>query len=217
MTSLSSPKPHPPTCLPGFEHINRFWDNKNNCFVAKILPGEFYVTRNHEQVATTLGSCVSACIWDEKIGIGGMNHFMLPLTEKEAHEVNWGQRNNAGDATRYGNYAMEHLINEILKHGGKRKNLRAKVFGGGKVMQSTNDVGKKNAEFVLDYLDMENIMILSQDLGNLYPRKLIFAPQTGKVLMKRLETLHNDTIITRETSYRDSIVHKPVEGDIELF
>lgn len=204
-------------CIEGFEHINRFWDNHHESFVAKILPGEFYITRTNEAIATTLGSCVSACLWDEDVGIGGMNHFMLPLTEKEIHEINWGQRNNASDATRYGNYAMEHLINEILKNGGRRKYLRAKVFGGGKVMRAENDVGQKNVEFVLEYLDMESIPLLSHDLGNTCPRKVFFIPQTGQIFMKRLASMHNDTIITRESSYRDSIVHQPVEGDIELF
>lgn len=206
-----------PNCLPEFGHINRYWDRQRHSYVAKILPGEFYVTLEPEAIATTLGSCVSACIWDEQLGIGGMNHFMLPLTEKEAHEINWGQRNKAGDATRYGNYAMEHLINEVLKHGGRRKHLRAKAFGGGQVMRTVTDIGQKNVQFVLEYLETENIPLLGHDLGSIYPRKVLFTPKTGKVLMKRLADLHNDTVITREQSYRDSIVHQPVEGDIELF
>lgn len=217
MNSNVSPirKPELPNCLPGFEHINRFWDKRHNCHVAKILPGEFYVTQATEQIATTLGSCVSACIWDTHKGVGGMNHFMLPLTEKELHEVTWG--NVRSDATRYGNYAMEHLVNEILKNGGLRKNLRAKVFGGGKVLKQANDIGEKNALFVLEYIDVENIRLVSQDLGRNYPRKVLFDPLTGKVLMKRLKAVHNDTIFTREKDYQTTIAAKPVEGDIELF
>lgn len=206
-----------PECLPAFKHINRYWDKHRNIPVAKILPGEFYVALHYEAIATTLGSCVSACIWDEKYGVGGMNHFMLPLTEKQLHEVNWGQRNNTSDATRYGNYAMEHLINEILKHGGLRRNLRAKVFGGGKVMRQMSDIGQRNAEFALDYLEMENIPIISQDLGKTYPRKVLFVPSIGKVMLKRLRSLHNDTLLTREHNYRDSIMHQSIEGDVELF
>lgn len=208
-------KPALARCLPGFEHISRYWDRNQNCITAKILPGEFYVTKTNEKIATTLGSCVSACIWDERNAIGGMNHFMLPLTDKELHEVTWG--NAKSDATRYGNYAMEHLINEILKNGGVRRNLKAKVFGGGKVLTQANDIGKKNAEFVLDYLRIEGITLLSQDLGDTFPRKVIFDPQTGKVLIKKLRTIHNDTIVVREKDYQAAIIHKPIEGDIELF
>ncbi len=208
-------KPPLPACLPGFEHVNRFWDNQRKTYVAKILPGEFYVTRGNESVATTLGSCVSACIRDRKIGIGGMNHFMLPLTAQESDKVRWG--NEVSDATRYGNYAMEHLINEIIKHGGIRKNLEAKVFGGGKILRQANDIGTKNADFVIDYLATENIPIIASDLKDTVPRKVIYTPVTGQAFIKQLQSLHNDTIATREKDYRDTIEHKPVEGDIELF
>ena len=98
-------------CLPEFSHINHYWDEQRQCVVAKILPGEFYMTRGAISIATTLGSCISACIWDDVTGIGGMNHFMLPATDKDVTDVNWGQRGLVTDATRYGNYAMEHLIN----------------------------------------------------------------------------------------------------------
>lgn len=207
--------PKPARALPGFDHINRYWDRRHNLYVAKILPGEFYVTRANEKIATTLGSCVSACIWDEKMGIGGMNHFMLPLTEKELHQVTWG--NVKSNATRYGNYAMEHLINEILKNGGRKKNLQVKVFGGGHVLQQSNDIGNKNADFVLKYIHIEELPLIAQDLGSNCPRKVIFDPITGKVLMKRLRSIHNDTIMIREQDYQKTLTGKPVEGDIELF
>lgn len=204
-------------CLPEFSHVNHYWDRQKKVVVAKILPGEFYMTSQNVGIATTLGSCVSACIWDEKMGLGGMNHFMLPLTTQEAHEVNWGQRGLNSDATRYGNFAMEHLINMILIHGGRKKSLQAKVFGGGKVMKNMSNVGNKNIDFVLSYLDTENIPITSQDLGSEYPRKVLFDPSTGRVFVKRLKNLHNDTIVKRERDYETSIESKPVDGDIELF
>ncbi len=204
-------------CLPEFDHINHYWDRQKKVVIAKILPGEFYMTSQRMAIATTLGSCVSACIWDEKIGLGGMNHFMLPLTTQEVHEVNWGQRGLVSDATRYGNFAMEHLINMILVHGGRRKNLRAKVFGGGKVMKQISNIGMKNSEFVLDYLATENIPIVGQDLGDVCPRKILFEPLTGRAFVKRLDNLHNDTIFKREQDYEIQIEKKPVDGDIELF
>lgn len=204
-------------CLPEFEHINHYWDKHRETVVAKILPGEFYMTQDNVMIATTLGSCISACIWDCKVGIGGMNHFMLPLTDKEAHNVDWGKRGQASDATRYGNFAMEHLVNTILKHGGRRVNLRAKVFGGGKVLKQMSDIGQKNITFVLSYLEKENINIVGSDIGSFYPRKVLFNPKNGRVFVKKLDNLHNDTIVKRETNYRSSIDTKPVDGDIELF
>jgi len=204
-------------CLPEFVHVNHYWDSQRSKVVAKILPGEFYMTKRDIVIATTLGSCVSACIWDCKIGIGGMNHFMLPLTDKEAHEVDWGQRGMASDATRYGNFAMEHLINNILKNGGRKVNLRAKVFGGGKVLKKMSDVGERNIEFVEHYLEEENIPIVGADLGSYYPRKIVFEPSTGKAFVKTIDNLHNDTIVKREKDYRSSIEHAPIDGDIELF
>ena len=183
--------------------------------MAKILPGEFYVTKHDEWIATTLGSCVSACIWDEFANIGGMNHFMLPLTEQESHKVTWG--NVASEATRYGNYAMEHLINEILKNGGVRSRLKAKVIGGANVMSQMTDIGQKNSRFVLNYLELESIPILSRDLLDTYPRKVLFDPKTGRAKMKKLKSLHNDTIANRESHYRQEILDHKVEGDVELF
>ncbi|WP_269082197.1 chemoreceptor glutamine deamidase CheD [Thalassomonas actiniarum] len=204
-------------CLPEFTHINHYWDRQRQMVVAKILPGEFYITTENIAIATTLGSCIAACIRDTRTGMGGMNHFMLPHTLKEAAEVNWGQRKRICDATRYGNYAMEHLINKILSHGGRRCNFRAKVFGGGKVLKQMSDVGQSNIDFVLGYLKDENIRIDNADLGGDYPRKVIFEPGTGKVYMKRLDNLHNDTIVRRERDYKYKIDHQAVGGDIELF
>jgi len=204
-------------CLPEFSHINHYWDRKLKMVVAKILPGEFYMSKAKVVIATTLGSCVSACIWDEKNQVGGMNHFMLPLTDKEAHEVNWGQRGMATDSTRYGNFAMEHLINMILKNGGDKANLKAKVFGGGKVLKKMSNVGQKNIEFVLAYLKTENIKIESSDLGAFLPRKVLFEPQTGRAFMKTIDNLHNDTIAQREDTYRSRIDHSETDGDVELF
>lgn len=214
MVSLLKKDAAPP-CFPGFERVNRFWSPQQKKYVAKILPGEFYVSRADEMIATTLGSCVSACIWDQQNNIGGMNHFMLPMTEVEASKVAWGSVQN--DATRYGNYAMEHMINEILKNGGMRSNLMAKVFGGGRVLNHANDVGAGNIEFVLEYLKCENIPIISKDLGDTYPRKVMFNPLNGKALMKKMQNIHNNEIVSQEVSYSQSICKKPVEGEIELF
>ena len=201
--------------LAGFDGIKRYWDPVNGIVAAKLLPGEYYVTKDNEMITTVLGSCIAACIRDKVTGIGGMNHFMLPETSED--KLTNGEEVVVGKATRYGNFAMEHLINSILANGGKRKNLEVKVFGGGKIIPILGDVGIKNIGFVLDYIDTEALELSAQDLGDIYPRKVNYYPQTGKVRMKKIRTLHNQTIINRETQYHKSIRDIPVESDIELF
>jgi len=212
--SLLGSKELPPA-LSGFERVKRYWDRSNNVVAAKILPGEYYVTTQDEMVTTVLGSCVSACIRDRVFGVGGMNHFMLPL---DTTGEGWsGSSDLLSSATRYGNFAMEHMINDILKNGGRRKNLEAKVFGGGQIIATMTDVGRKNIDFVLSYLEQEGLAIASQDLGDIYPRKVNYYPASGRVRVKRLRHLHNDTIVRREQSYRHELEEQPVEGGIELF
>jgi chemotaxis protein CheD len=205
----------PEPSIDGFKRIKRYWDKGHSSVAAKLLPGEYYVTNSDELITTVLGSCVSACIRDKETGVGGMNHFMLPETTQ--HKLNTGVESVVGNATRYGNYAMEHLINTILENGGKRKNLQVKIFGGGKIISTMGDVGRKNVEFVLEYIDTEALKLMTQDLGDIYPRKVIFFPKTGKVLMKKLKDLHNETIVLRERQYSTSILDKPVVSEIELF
>ncbi|NIQ11235.1 MAG: chemoreceptor glutamine deamidase CheD [candidate division Zixibacteria bacterium] len=202
----------PPDCLPGFENIKRYWDKKDNHFIAKILPGEYYVTRYNEGIVTVLGSCISACIRDPISGVGGMNHFMLPSTESEnSSKGSWTQ------SARFGNFAMELLINEILKNGGKRDHLEVKVFGGGKIIQNMTDVGNRNIDFVIDYLNKEGLVILSQDVGDVFPRKVYYNPKNGVARVKRLQSLHDLSIVERESEYMKNINEKPKSGDIDLF
>ncbi len=200
--------------LPGFEHINTYYDKVHNIPTAKLLPGEYYVTTKAEAVVTVLGSCVSACIRDRVFGIGGMNHFMLPIHEGE--RSTW-QGSVVDHITRFGNYAMEHLINDILSHGGMRKNLEVKVFGGGRIVQGLSDIGACNARFVLSYLQEEGLPVLTQDLNGNYPRKIYYFPKTGRVLMKKLASLHNNTLIEREKKYFRAIEDQPVGGEVDLF
>lgn len=210
--ALRSTSPNPPLCLPGFEHIRRRWDDVYQAFTARILPGEFYVTNQEEGISTTLGSCISACIRDKRSGLGGMNHFMLPSDEKGSTLAS-----SLSAATRYGNHAMEHLINTILRNGGRRENLEVKLFGGGRIIANMTDVGRRNIAFVLDYLATENLEAVAADVGNTFPRMVIYFPTTGKVRVKRLRSLHNNTIAAEETRYIESINKQPISGDVELF
>lgn len=161
--------PKPAKALRGFSDINRYWDRQRKLYAAKILPGQYYVTTQDELIVTVLGSCVSACIRDPAMGIGGMNHFMLPLGADSSKLMS---RNS--DATRYGNFAMEKLINDILKNGGRRDYLEIKVFGGGKVIQhmTETDIGGRNIRFVREFLATEGFSIASEDLGDVSHVKL---------------------------------------------
>jgi chemotaxis protein CheD len=191
---------------------NLYYDRTFDMEASKILPGEYYVTRREMVLVTVLGSCVAACIRDKTNGIGGMNHFMLP---KSTHEKSsW-----VSASARYGAYAMEVMINQILKQGAKRENLEAKVFGGGAVIKnmSTISVGDDNAKFALDYLQKERVPVVAKDLLGTLPRKIYFFPHTGKVLMKKLNSLPNDTILMREQEYSSRLTTSNIEGDIELF
>ena len=211
--SLTQPPMRPE--LSGFKHINRYWDKTHDSYAAKILPGEYYVTIHDELIVTVLGSCVSACIRDKVFGIGGMNHFMLPASKGD----DVGSFGAAGESTRYGNFAMEQMINDILKNGGRRENLEIKVFGGGRVLKNmtTLDIGKKNIDFVLQYIKDESLKLTAEDLGDVYPRKVLFFPASGKVRVKKLRSMHNNTIIERENKYSQRIKKEPVTGEIDLF
>lgn len=187
-------------------NIKQYFDPTNNCQVAKILPGEYYVTRKEEMITTVLGSCVSACIYDPSRNWGGMNHFMLPGTEKDESA-----------SARYGLFAMESLINEILKLGSRKENLKAKLFGGGQIIAQMTDVGLKNIRFAKTFLYSEGIPLESSDLGLVYPRKVNFFPATGRVMVKRLQSLNNNTIQEREHEYMRRLTQQPIAGDIDLF
>ena len=202
-----------PRALRGFGHINRYWDKINNTIAAKILPGELYVTQVDEIITTVLGSCISACIRDPLAGVGGMNHFMLPIS-KDMSLLD----DKASSAARYGNFAMEQLINEILKNGGQRRNLEVKIFGGGHVLANMTDVGKRNIDFAVEYIRLEGLRLVAEDVGDKYPRKIQYNPITGKARMKKLRSMHNRTIADREEAYMHTI-EKPeaIAGDIELF
>ena len=206
----------PPPILPGFAHIQRFWDPENACWTVKILPGEYYVTRGDEAVSTVLGSCVSACVRDPVRNVGGMNHFMLP-EDATVGANNWLDP-AVGLATRYGSYAMESLINDLLKLGALRERLELKVFGGGRILAGMTDVGDRNINFVRNFIQIEGLSIAAEDLGGTQPRKVIYFPANGRVRMRRLRPVENRIISHHEKLYLESIGNKAAGGgDVELF
>lgn len=190
---------------------NIYYDRIFDQDAAKILPGEYYCTQKDMLIVTVLGSCVAACIRDRVSGVGGMNHFMLPGDSEPDSPVS--------SSMRYGTYAMEMLINHILKLGGSRHNLEAKVFGGGNVLSgfTTLNVGERNAQFVRQFLQAEKIRVIAEDLMDVHPRKVYFFPRTGRVLVKKLKQLNNNTLANREQDYARRLQKTAVSGEVELF
>ena len=197
-----------------FSHIRRMNDSRFPTEVACILPGEFFVSREPMVVYTVLGSCISACIRDPIAGVGGMNHFMLPAPKEHQSGGAWG-----GESTRYGSFAMEQLINEILKRGGMKHRLEVKLFGAGRIYDGGIDVGARNTEWVLQYLKTEGYTLAKSDLGDVFPRKVYYFTDSGRVLMKKLERVKNRTIVDRETEYQHQIEVEPIaqESNVTLF
>ncbi|WJF90411.1 chemoreceptor glutamine deamidase CheD [Paraburkholderia bonniea] len=170
-----------------------YYDNEFQRPGVKLLPNEFYTTSEDMVLSTVLGSCVAACIQDRTAGIGGMNHFMLPDDGADAGQP-------ASEAMRYGAYAMELLINELIKAGGRRERFEAKVFGGAAVLanMTTLNIGDRNSSFVRRYLALENIPILAEDLQGTHPRKVVFIPRTGQVMVKKLRLNQEASVAERE-------------------
>ena len=183
-----------------------YWDAHFRNEAVKVLPGEYFVHDEDVLITTTLGSCIAACIWDRERRIGGMNHFMLP--------------EGSGDSGRYGSFAMELLINELLKRGASRLTLEAKIFGGGAVISGMNtiNVGERNTQFVIDYLQTERIPIVSRDVLEIYPRKVCFLPASGKAMVKRLAPAHADMLLAQDRAAAQRAA--PVAsggGSVDLF
>jgi chemotaxis protein CheD len=174
----------------------------------KVLPGEYFVSSDDIVIMTVLGSCIAACLWDGRARVGGINHFMLP----------------DGDVTdgsgRYGSFAMELLINEMIKLGARRETMQAKVFGGAQVMAgfTSMNVGERNTAFVMEYLSTERIPVISQDVLDIHPRKVCFFPVTGKALVKRLAHSHPETLAVEERRGNALFVAKSnAGGSVDLF
>ncbi|HLZ97419.1 MAG TPA: chemoreceptor glutamine deamidase CheD [Steroidobacteraceae bacterium] len=211
----SQEKSNLPAAAPGFEHVKRYWDPGCERWSAKILPGEYFVTRSDEAITTVLGSCIAACIRDPVTRIGGMNHFMLPEDGSPGKSA-WTE-GPGGLSTRYGTYAMESLINELMKLGARRDRLEVKLFGGGRILSSMTDVGQKNIAFARGFLQLEGFNIAAEDVGDVYPRRVLYFPATGVVMMKRLRALDVSAIAQREDIYKTRLAAKPAGDDVELF
>ncbi len=171
----------------------------------KVLPGEYFVMNEEILIMTTLGSCIAACLWDRNARVGGLNHFMLP--------------EGSDDSGRYGSYAMEVLIREMVKLGAQRGSLEAKVFGGGAVIggMGSSKVGERNTEFVMDYLKTERIPVVSKDVLDIYPRKVCFMPASGKAMVKRLASANTGALLAQDRAAMQRAAPATSSGSINLF
>ena len=184
-----------------------FWYEPHfQCEAVKVLPGEYFVDNEDIPIMTTLGSCIAACLWDRASGVGGLNHFMLP--------------DGDGENGRYGAYAMELLINEMMKRGASRRSLEAKIFGGGQVVSGmeTMNIGERNTRFVLDYLRTERIPVVSKDVLDVYPRKVCFLPASGKAMVKRLASTNTAALLAQERAAAQQAAPViAIGGSVDLF
>lgn len=185
-----------------------YFDHHFQFNAVKVLPGEYFVANENLVITTVLGSCIAACIWDSRMRVGGINHFMLP--DGDSMDV----------SGRYGSYAMELLINEMLKHGARRETMQAKIFGGAQVMHgfTTMNVGERNTAFVVSYLQTERIPVVSEDVLDIYPRKVCFFPVTGKAMVKRLAHAHPEALVAQERGGNaQTVVQVTSGGSVDLF
>jgi chemotaxis protein CheD len=194
------------------ESSGRYYDQNMEMTVVKLMTGDCYVTADpREMLVTILGSCISVCIRDPLAKVAGMNHILLPGDAKQS-------RDESGFATRFGVFAMEELINGLLKLGGHKSRFEVKIFGGGNVLQnSTATIGDKNIHFVKGFLRAEGIKIISEDVGGDWARRLHFFPDTGKAMIRKLQRKEDMVILDKEKEYAKKIIQKPAEPEVDLF
>lgn len=192
---------------------HHYFDREFGISAVKLLPGEYYVTSKDMVLTTVLGSCVSACVRDKTAGIGGMNHFMLP------EDADPTSRDTTA-AMRYGAYAMEMLLNELFRGGARRERLEAKVFGGGAVLANMTllNVGERNADFVLRYLEMEQVRVAAQDLRGSLPRRINYFPETGRVTVRKLKQQDDALLVQHdEQALAQALLKKKGGNKVEIF
>ncbi len=194
---------HPPN--------QRVYERRNEIELVSLLSGDCYIsTQPNQMLQTVLGSCVAACMRDPIAKVAGMNHFLLP------EQMDGTTPRDVGHAARFGAFAMEKLINGLLKYGAMRHRLEVKVFGGANINNQSNLIGSKNVAFVRQFLSQEGMKIISEDLGGNYPRRVHYFADTGKVMLRCLRRTEDMRVVDEEKQYAKSVI-KPLGGDVELF
>ncbi|MBT8765994.1 chemotaxis protein CheD [Metapseudomonas boanensis] len=196
---------------PGAIAANRYYDPDLGLPAVKILPGEHYATGEDRVLVSVLGACIGVCLLDPECAVGGMNHFLLPDTGTRVRE--------AHDAAGHGKLAMDQLLDALYKLGARHERLEARVFGAANLPNAllSPDAALRVVEFVHSYLDSEGIPLITEDVLGEYPRKIYFFPASGKVLLKKLKSLHNETLLQRELEYILYLKRAEVLGPYDLF
>ncbi|MGH1462014.1 MAG: chemotaxis protein CheD [Neptuniibacter sp.] len=198
-----------PSALRGFEGFKPFWEPRWSKYAVKVAPGEFYVSNSDMVITTVLGSCISVCIHDPVKKLGGLNHFMLP---------NSGSNDDLSRSMRYGFFAMEQLINELMKYGCRRESLQIKLTGGGEMIRSAiNQIGQQNIDFILQYLKDEGLNFIASDLGGNRARKVAYFPLEGRMLVNKLDHREDQRLIEEERTFRVDVDSHLDDTDVELF
>lgn len=192
----------------------RSFQDSTGATLVNVAPGDHYVTDDpNEVVVTLLGSCVAACARDTLTGVGGLNHFLLPTSD--AHDLSQG----GDEAMRFGDFAMEKLLNTIYRRGGQRGRIEFKIFGGARVLggNSMLKIGEQNIAFVENFLRTEGFPIVARSVGGTAPRRLRFHPATGRAFVQELDRTSAATVTTQEENYRKTIERRAPAGDVEFF
>lgn len=199
-----------------YDGVRRYYDQNLEMTVVKLMTGDCYFTADsREMLVTILGSCISVCLRDPMAKIGGMNHILLPGDNNLKL-----QKGDLGYSTRFGAYAMEELINGMLKLGASKSRMEAKIFGGGNVIESSTAIGTKNIMFAKDFLIQEKIPIVSEDVGGETPRRLHFFPDDGKAMIRKLQRREDFVILEKEKEYEEKLKSKfntKAEPEVDLF
>lgn len=176
-----------------------------------IYIGGVFASRDGAVVRTLLGSCVAACLWDPRSGVGGMNHFLLPQPTNGESQ---------GELSRFGVHAMELLIGRIQRLGGDRRTVQAKVFGGGHVLQIVGAgacVPEQNIRFVREFMAGEGIPVVAEDLGGTAARQVVFHTRSGKALLKRLPATQVPQLEVERAHQQEAARLQAKKGDVTLF
>lgn len=194
-----------------FSNIEQSWDHNLERNVWTIHPGDYCIINNNDVLCTVLGTCIAVTILDVKNHITGMNHFLLPDDNGKANSKD-------SYSARYGCWAMEHLINDMIKYGAERKHMEFKYFGASRLLKMKSvDVAGKNIAFIENFMKEEGIRVRSKDVGGSSPRKIFIFPDTGKVLVKKLSANKSKDLEKEEKTYFDSINENHEEGDVDIF
>ncbi|MES0349683.1 MAG: chemotaxis protein CheD [Desulfobacteria bacterium] len=187
--------------------MQQFYSQKLKKTLIILTAGEYFATQNGEVLYTVVGSCIATCIYDEEREVAGMNHFLLPGMVRPDDML-------SSQVGRYGMFAMELLIGELIKLGARRNELKAKLFGGGKVLtfrKNDGDVTGSNIRFARKFLELEGIATVKEDVGGNRGRKILFFSDTNKVLLKRFDVRKERRFIKTEEEYKSRVFQKRLE------